>query len=152
MVRSRKFVSPFPFASMRLIGRMLINDVSSRMDVQAVNARRTWIIDQLAALIRNGAIPKSDDWIQSILDWFVLHGIFVLEKKSAKSPIKAVRHRYASMLVSFIEHLYFDLGPRNTEAQILRRPAQSLSRTGAQLSCRVDIAVGLHQRQANRSI
>lgn len=75
------------------------------MDVQAINARRTWIIDQLAALIRNGAIPKSDDWIQSILDWFVLHGIFVLEKKSTKSPIKAVRDRYASMFVSSIEHL-----------------------------------------------
>ena len=61
------------------------------MDVQAINARRAWIIDQLAALIRNGAIPKSDDWVQSILDWFVVHGIFLVKKKSIKSPIRAVR-------------------------------------------------------------
>lgn len=61
-----------------------------RMDVQAVNGRRVWVVDQLAALIRNGAIPKSDDWVQSVLDWFVVHGIFIVKKKSSKSSIKAV--------------------------------------------------------------
>lgn len=58
-----------------------------------MNARRAWIIDQLVALIRNGAIPKGDDWVQSILDWLVVHGLFVVTKKSEKSLIAAVGRR-----------------------------------------------------------
>ncbi|KAI0933631.1 hypothetical protein AcW1_005407 [Taiwanofungus camphoratus] len=61
------------------------------VDIQAINARRAWIIDQLAALIRNGAIPKSDEWIQLILDWLVVHGMFIVTKKSDKSPLIALR-------------------------------------------------------------
>ncbi|KAJ7694223.1 DNA polymerase phi-domain-containing protein [Mycena rosella] len=56
------------------------------VDIQVVNSRRAWIIDQLSALIRNGAVPKDDDWIMSILDWLVLNGLFVIKKKSEKSP------------------------------------------------------------------
>ncbi|KDQ59553.1 hypothetical protein JAAARDRAFT_127225 [Jaapia argillacea MUCL 33604] len=62
----------------------------SRTDMQVVNSRRAWIVDQLAALIRNGAIPKSDDWIQLILDWLVVHGLFVVKKKSSKSIYRAL--------------------------------------------------------------
>ncbi|KAJ6496539.1 DNA polymerase phi-domain-containing protein [Mycena vitilis] len=55
-------------------------------DVQTINSRRAWIIDQLSALIRNGAVPKDDSWIMSILDWIALNGLFVVKKKSEKSP------------------------------------------------------------------
>ncbi|EJF62593.1 hypothetical protein DICSQDRAFT_135562 [Dichomitus squalens LYAD-421 SS1] len=60
-------------------------------DIQAVNTRRAWVIDQLAALVRNGAIPKSDAWIQTILDWLAVHGLFIIAKKSEKSAISALR-------------------------------------------------------------
>ncbi|OBZ75369.1 DNA polymerase V, partial [Grifola frondosa] len=66
---------------------------SAASDIQALNARRAWIIDQLAALVRNGAIPKSDAWIESVLDWLAVHGIFLITKKSEKSAIRAVRAR-----------------------------------------------------------
>lgn len=59
-------------------------------DIQALNARRGWIVDQLAALIRNGAIPKDDQWVQTVLDWFVVHGLFAIKKKSEKSSLLAV--------------------------------------------------------------
>lgn len=49
-----------------------------------------WVIEQLGALIRSGGIPKSDEWIQSILDWLIIHGLFVIRKKSGKSPFLAV--------------------------------------------------------------
>ena len=62
-----------------------------RTDVQALNARRAWIVDQLAALIRNGAIPKDDRWVQTILDWFAVHGLFAIRKKSEKARFSAVR-------------------------------------------------------------
>ncbi|PCH38454.1 hypothetical protein WOLCODRAFT_115513 [Wolfiporia cocos MD-104 SS10] len=65
-------------------------DDEQTTDVQAINARRAWIIEQLAALIRNGAIPKSDEWVQSVLDWFTVHGLFIIKKKSEKSSIAAL--------------------------------------------------------------
>ncbi|KAJ7751995.1 DNA polymerase phi-domain-containing protein [Mycena metata] len=33
-----------------------------------------------------GPVPKEDDWIMSILDWMALNGLFVVKKKSDKSP------------------------------------------------------------------
>ncbi|KIJ16738.1 hypothetical protein PAXINDRAFT_131583 [Paxillus involutus ATCC 200175] len=46
----------------------LLDQVNSPKDTEedssAVDFRRTWIADQFAALIRNGSIPNSDDWIQ----------------------------------------------------------------------------------------
>ncbi|KAF9815443.1 hypothetical protein IEO21_04614 [Rhodonia placenta] len=72
-----------------------INDESALADIQALNGRRAWILDQLSALIRNGAIPKSDGWVQLVLDWLVVHGLFVAKKKSDKSHIKAL-HRIPS--------------------------------------------------------
>lgn len=57
----------------------------------ALNARRAWIVDQLAALVRNGAIPKDDQWVQTILDWLTVHGLFAIKKKSEKSKFVAMR-------------------------------------------------------------
>jgi hypothetical protein len=67
-------------------------DVSLRVryDVQLINAHRSWIVDQFAALIRNGAIPKDDGWVQQILDWLTVHGIFILKKISPNRPICTV--------------------------------------------------------------
>ncbi|EIW60756.1 DNA-directed DNA polymerase [Trametes versicolor FP-101664 SS1] len=64
---------------------------SETADIQALNTRRAWVIEQLASLIRNGAIPKSDAWIQTILDWLAVHGLFIVSKKSEKSVILALR-------------------------------------------------------------
>lgn len=61
------------------------------LNIATMNARRTWIIDQLGVLIQNGRLPKEDEWVQSILDWLALHGLFVVKKKSSKSPIQALR-------------------------------------------------------------
>lgn len=71
------------------------SDKEARDDIAALNARRAWIIDQFGALIRNTSIPKSDQWIQLILDWLVLNGLFVIKKKSGKSSFFGV-----SMLVN----------------------------------------------------
>jgi DNA polymerase phi len=66
------------------------NSLRVRSDAQLINAHRSWIVDQFAALIRNGAIPKDDGWLQQILDWLTVHGIFVVKKRSPNSPICAV--------------------------------------------------------------
>ncbi|KAH8991045.1 DNA polymerase phi-domain-containing protein [Lactarius hatsudake] len=73
-----------------ILGQVDGTSSSAKCDVQLINAHRSWIVDQIAALIRNGAIPKDDGWVQQILDWLTVHGIFVIKKKSPNSPICAV--------------------------------------------------------------
>lgn len=58
--------------------------------IHAINRKRQWAIEQLSALIRNGNIPKSDEWVQLVLDWLVVHGLFIVKKESRKNPIAAV--------------------------------------------------------------
>jgi hypothetical protein len=66
------------------------NSLRARSDTQVIDARRSWIIEQFAALIRKGTTPKGNEWVQAILDWFIVHGIFTIKKKSHKSSISAV--------------------------------------------------------------
>ncbi|KAG6841689.1 hypothetical protein C0991_008327 [Blastosporella zonata] len=73
-----------------LLGQVSVPTGQTTEDIHAINSRRSWIIDQLGALIRSGSMPKSDDWVQSILDWLVIHGLFNIKKKSEKSPFLAM--------------------------------------------------------------
>ncbi|KAH9180268.1 hypothetical protein EDB89DRAFT_1918230 [Lactarius sanguifluus] len=73
-----------------ILGQVDGTSSSAKSDVQLINAHRSWIVDQIAALIRNGAIPKDDGWVQQILDWLTVHGIFVIKKRSPNSSICAV--------------------------------------------------------------
>ncbi|KDQ06741.1 hypothetical protein BOTBODRAFT_121098 [Botryobasidium botryosum FD-172 SS1] len=61
------------------------------VDAQSVNAKRTWVVDQLSVLVRNGAITKADDWMHSVLELLVVHGYFSITKKSEKSPFQSLR-------------------------------------------------------------
>lgn len=65
-------------------------NANEKSDAQTIKTRRLWIVEQLGSLIRSGNIPKNDEWIQSILDWLVIHGLFVIKKKSGKSPFPAL--------------------------------------------------------------
>ncbi|KAG6919948.1 hypothetical protein DXG01_013297 [Tephrocybe rancida] len=73
-----------------LLGQVSIPSGQTIEDIHAVNSRRSWIIEQLGALVRSGSIPKDDDWVQSILDWLIVHGLFTVIKKSEKSPFPAL--------------------------------------------------------------
>ena len=59
-------------------------------DPKATHSRRSWVISQLALLIRNASIPKVDAWVFSILDWFTLNGLFVITRKNEKSDLIGV--------------------------------------------------------------
>ncbi|KAG9318874.1 DNA polymerase phi-domain-containing protein [Chiua virens] len=73
----------------------LLEEVNSSKDTEeepsTINSRRTWIADQFAALIRNGSIPKDDEWIQIVLDFYIVNGFFAVRKRSEKSPIHSLR-------------------------------------------------------------
>lgn len=59
-------------------------------DISVINARRIWIVEQFAALLRNGAIPKNDTWVQRVIDWLIVHGLCRVRKKTEKSNFLAV--------------------------------------------------------------
>jgi DNA polymerase phi len=66
------------------------DDVQSD-DTQTLNSSRMFIIDQLSALVRNTTVPRDDEWIIGVLEWLAVHGLFVVKKKSEKSPFAVVR-------------------------------------------------------------
>lgn len=72
------------------VGYLLAQQDGEGESGEGVDSRRTWIADQLAALVRNGAVPKSDAWVLRALEWLIVHGLFSIRKKSSKSPVKAV--------------------------------------------------------------
>lgn len=47
--------------------------------------QRKWALDQLLSLIRNSQIPHDDEWVWSVLECFILNGLFVPRKSSPKS-------------------------------------------------------------------
>ncbi|KIK59830.1 hypothetical protein GYMLUDRAFT_44297 [Collybiopsis luxurians FD-317 M1] len=61
------------------------------VEVEVINARRRWIIDQLAALIHNGSVSKAGDWVESVLDWLVVNGLFIVKRKSERSRYTGVQ-------------------------------------------------------------
>ncbi|KZV71817.1 hypothetical protein PENSPDRAFT_751491 [Peniophora sp. CONT] len=62
-------------------------DAVNGEDAQVTNSRRSWIIEQFTSLVKNGSIPKDDAWIQLVLDWLVVHGVFIVKKKSERGAI-----------------------------------------------------------------
>lgn len=65
-------------------------EMQSDREPSAFDSRRIWIADQFAALVRNGSIPKNDEWIQIVLDFYIVNGLFVVRKKSENNPIHSV--------------------------------------------------------------
>ncbi|KAG2041767.1 DNA polymerase phi-domain-containing protein [Suillus americanus] len=76
---------------MNYIQSLLEQMDGSNNDAVAEEAKKIWIADQFTALVRNGAIPKREDWIQFILNWFTVQGLYLVKKKSTKGLLAALR-------------------------------------------------------------
>lgn len=59
-------------------------------DTTTLEDRRVWALDQMLALVRNGAVPKTDEWVSRVLDFLLVHGFFIIRKADKKSKIQAV--------------------------------------------------------------
>lgn len=110
--------------------RWFVSSLQTRTDVRATNFRRLWIIDQLGALIRNSGIPKDDDWILSVLNWLVVQGLFIVNKKSSKSPFRAV----CLSILSFVPKLTVCVATYRIKPPILWRSSQKLPQSPSGLS------------------
>jgi DNA polymerase phi len=60
-------------------------------DLKRVDARRIWAFDQMVAVVKNGSIPKDDAWVSTVVEFFVVHGLFAIRSAIKKSAFSAVR-------------------------------------------------------------
>ncbi|GMK55691.1 hypothetical protein CspeluHIS016_0207470 [Cutaneotrichosporon spelunceum] len=60
-------------------------------DEGGLDERRTWALDQMLALARNGAVPRADGWISRVLNTLLVHGFFLIRKADKRSKITALR-------------------------------------------------------------
>lgn len=74
----------------RCVDVYVLADESCSADASGLEERRVWALDQLLAIFRNGAIPKQDSWVATVLDFLLLHSFFVVRKADKKSNIIAV--------------------------------------------------------------
>ncbi|KAF8626266.1 hypothetical protein AX15_004941 [Amanita polypyramis BW_CC] len=105
------------------------------LDVTALKSRRTWVIDQLAALIRNPSVPKSDKWIKSVLDWLTVYGLFDVRKKSSKSPFDPLRSTPQPALPDELcqtcrNRLLASLGDLSSQTVVIKTGERSARATG----------------------
>ncbi|KAK0210612.1 DNA polymerase phi-domain-containing protein [Desarmillaria ectypa] len=71
-----------------LISQFNGNGCVDKDDAEGLNARRSWVMDQLVALIKNGSIPKRDDWIRQIFEWFVVNGFFIVRNPAKQNSYR----------------------------------------------------------------
>ncbi|ADV20875.1 DNA-directed DNA polymerase, putative [Cryptococcus gattii WM276] len=60
------------------------------LDTARLTERRSWALDQIQALCRNGSVPKDDTWVSPLLDFLLVHGFFIIRSANKKSPISAI--------------------------------------------------------------
>lgn len=61
--------------------------------------QQIWAIDQLAALLRNPTVPKTDKTTWTILQHLLLYGFFTVRKANSKSPCQALHSALTSAIV-----------------------------------------------------
>ncbi|KAF8557343.1 hypothetical protein OG21DRAFT_1494920 [Imleria badia] len=115
----------------------LLEQVNSPAEEEpsAIDSRRTWIADQFAALVRNGSIPKTDEWIQIVLDYYVVNGLFVVRKKSENNLIHALRVSASPPFTEAVqqhcrERLLSCLGVLNAHLMVVKQGEHTHKETG----------------------
>ncbi|EIW66554.1 hypothetical protein TREMEDRAFT_35002 [Tremella mesenterica DSM 1558] len=74
----------------RYLQDMIVSDDSNSEDLEGLEDKRTWALNQMVALVRNGSVPKDDQWISSVLEFLLVHGFFVILKTTKKGDITAL--------------------------------------------------------------
>lgn len=64
--------------------------IQSSLDTARLTERRSWALDQIQALCRNGSVPKDDTWVSPLLDFLLVHGFFIIRSANKKSPISTI--------------------------------------------------------------
>ncbi|OXH24380.1 DNA polymerase phi subunit [Cryptococcus neoformans] len=62
------------------------------LDTARLAERRSWALDQIQALCRNGSVPKDDTWVSPLFDFLLVHGFFIIRSANKKSPVAAIHY------------------------------------------------------------
>ncbi|KAF9500999.1 hypothetical protein BDN71DRAFT_1381267 [Pleurotus eryngii] len=100
-------------------------DTPAEEDIQGRDARRSWVIDQIAALVRNGSVPKNDNWVQDILDWLVVNGLFVYKKATDKTAILPTQNLSGELRQDCRTRLLTCLGELTNQVATIKGDAKS---------------------------
>ncbi|KAF4608345.1 DNA-directed DNA polymerase [Pleurotus pulmonarius] len=100
-------------------------DTPAEEDIQGRDARRSWVIDQIAALVRNGSVPKNDKWVQDILDWLVVNGLFVYKKATDKTAILPTQNLSDELRQNCRTRLLTCLGDLTNQVATIKGDAKS---------------------------
>ncbi|KIL68594.1 hypothetical protein M378DRAFT_190984 [Amanita muscaria Koide BX008] len=119
-----------------LYSQFNVSEADDRSDMTAIVSRRKWIIDQLGALVHNHSVPKSDEWVASVLTWLTVHGFFVAKKKSSKSLFHALHSPPRPSLSDELSQISRDrlltaLGDLSLQSAITKTGEKSSKMTGA---------------------
>ncbi|KAJ1918613.1 DNA-directed DNA polymerase [Mycoemilia scoparia] len=92
------FVSPQKFGSVPTTNADVDDDDDDNEEEDSasqlnhlVDAYRTWVMDQLVALVRNPQLPRTQDWVEQILRFFVVHAFFDIKKDAPRAKIAEAR-------------------------------------------------------------
>ncbi|KAG8764681.1 DNA-directed DNA polymerase [Ceratobasidium sp. 428] len=64
----------------------------ANVDPSEQDTKRRYVVEQLSALMRNGSIPKDDEWVTSILEFLIVHGMFIVTKKNKAGALSILHH------------------------------------------------------------
>ncbi len=87
-----------------------------------LEARRAWVFDQLLSLLRNSNMTKQDDWVWSILEFLLVHGLFVVSKANKKSNVSTVSsHKLGPAQRQSADPYGITAAPQNCQAAPFRQ-------------------------------
>lgn len=107
------------------------SSAKEEFDLKRVEARRTWAFDQLYALVKNGAIPRGDAWISSVVNFFALHGLFNVKTPNKKSKIEHLHTAPNPALSDALHHICRQrltsvLGALTSESSLIKGETRAL--------------------------
>jgi DNA polymerase phi len=73
---------------------------------------RKWALEQFGALMKSGAVPKDQEWIQDVLEFLVVHGYFVVNKKIKSTSRGAVSLMHSRPVTSAVKILIVYSAPK----------------------------------------
>ncbi|KAG8686030.1 DNA-directed DNA polymerase, partial [Ceratobasidium sp. 395] len=78
----------------------------ANVDPSEQDTKRRYVVEQLSALMRNGSIPKDDEWVTSILEFLIVHGMFIVTKKNKAGALSILHHTIKPPLSDSLRSTY----------------------------------------------
>ena len=68
-----------------------------------------WALEQFGALVKSAAVPKHPDWVQDVLEFLVVHGYFIVNRKiksTSRGTVSLIHSRPVTSAINFCDSLF----------------------------------------------